>query len=133
MSQLDEFLKRDIAFKSDFVATPSGDLEIIAGLENLKEALFRRLVTTPGSIIHRPTYGVNLKAFQNSIANLETKRRLALAIREQFEQDPRVEKVTGVSILKDDNKPDLIIVNCKVAVRGYGEIGFQFEAFGDIR
>lgn len=132
MSQLDEFLKRDIAFKSDLVQTASGDLDVIAGLDNLKEALFRRLITTPGAVIHRPEYGCNLKAFQGSLANLENQRRLAQTIKEQFELDTRVEVVTGVSFNVDDNKPDMVKVNVKVSVRGYGETGFNFVAFGDV-
>lgn len=132
MSELDEFLKRDIAFKSDFVQTASGDLDVIAGLDNLKEALFRRLITTPGSVIHRPEYGVNLKKWQGSLNSLENQRRLAAAIKEQFEQDERVELVSGVSFNVDDNKPDMIKVNVKVSVRGYGETGFNFVAFGDV-
>lgn len=132
MSQIDEFLKRDIAFKSDFIATASGDLEVISGLDNLKEALFRRLITTPGSVIHRNDYGCNLKAFQGSLNNLENRRRLAQTIKEQFETDTRVEQVTGVSFDVNDNKPDMIQVNVKVSVRGYGETGFSFVAFGDV-
>ena len=132
MSQLDEFLKRDIAFKSDLVETPSGDLDVISGLDNLKEALFRRLITTPGSVIHRPEYGCNLKAYQGSLNNLENQRRLALTVKQQFELDERVEQVTGVSFNVDDNKPDMIQVNVKVKVRGYGETSFGFVAFGDV-
>lgn len=132
MSQLDDFLKRDIAFKSDFIETASGDLDVISGLDNLKEALFRRLITTPGSIIHRPEYGCNLKSYQGSLSNLENQRRLAQTIKEQFESDDRVEQVTGVSFNVDDNKPDMIKVNVKVSVRGYGETGFNFVAFGDV-
>jgi hypothetical protein len=132
MSELDEFLKRDIAFKSDFVQTASGDLDVIAGLDNVKEALFRRLVTTPGSVIHRPEYGCNLKAYQGSLSNLENQRRLAQTIKEQFESDERVEVVTGVSFNVDDNKPDMIKVNVKVSIRGYGETAFTFVGLGDV-
>lgn len=132
MSQLDEFLKRDIAFKSDLVQTPSGDFDLIAGLDNLKEALFRRLITTPGAIIHRPEYGVGLKKFQGSLSSLDNQRTLATLIKEQFEEDERVEKVTGVSFIVDDNTPDKIEVRCRVSVVGYGETGFNFVAVGDV-
>ncbi len=80
MSQLNEFLKTDIAHKGDFVETPSGDLDVISGLDNVKEALFRRLITTPGSIIHRPGYGVGLKNWQNALNTLENQRKLAVKI-----------------------------------------------------
>jgi len=132
MSQLDEFLKRDIAFKGDFVQTPTGDLDVIAGLDNVKESLFRRLVTTPGSLIHRPEYGVGLKKFQGAANSLDNQRTLASLIKQQFEEDPRVEEVTGVSVFVDDNKPDTIEIICRVSIVGYGETGFNFLAFGDV-
>lgn len=132
MSQLDEFLKTDLAFKNDFVSTPSGGIDVISGLDNIKEALFRRLVTTPGSVIHRPEYGCNLKSFQGAINNLENQRKMAQTIKEQFEQDDRVEEVTGVSFTVDDNKPDIIKVNVKVSIKGYGETVFKYVAFGDV-
>lgn len=132
MSELDEFLKRDIAFKEDFVKTASGDIDKIAGLPNLKEALFRCLITTPGSIIHRPGYGVGIKKFQGSLNSFDNQMTLATLIKQNFEQDPRVEKVTGVSYNVDDNKPDMIEVICKVSVVGYGETSMSFKPFGDV-
>lgn len=132
MATIEEFLKTDISFKSDFVPTPSGDLDIIAGLDNLKEALFRRLLTTPGSLIHRPTYGVNIKKFQNSVSNLDGQRKLALAIQEQFKQDERVESVLGIQVKIDDKAPDRIEILVRVNVVGYGETSFGFIPFGDV-
>lgn len=131
MSSIDEFLKTDLAFKKDLVPTASGDLDVISGMENVKEALFRRLITTPGTLIHRPEYGVNVKQFQGALNSLENQRRLAMAIQEQFEQDERVEKVLGVSIDSKNRTPDLVIVNVRVKIVGYGETSFGFVPFGD--
>ena len=132
MSELDEFLKRDVAFKSDFVITATGDLDLIEGLGNVKEALFRRLLTTKGSIIHRPEYGCSIKEYQNAINSIENQRSLARTIKEQFEEDVRVESVSGVSFNVDDNKPDMIKVNVKVSIKGYGETAFTFVTSGDV-
>lgn len=132
MSSIEEFLKTDIAFKKDFLQTPSGDLEIVSGLDNVKEALFRRLLTTPGTLIHRPTYGVNIKAFQNGVNNLDSQRKLALAIKEQFEEDSRVEEVLGISVDSKDKTPELVEVRVRVKIVGYGETTFGFVPFGDV-
>ena len=133
MSSINDILKKDIAFKSDLVPTASGDLDITEGLDNLKEALFRRLVTTPGSLIHRPTYGVDVKSFQNGLNNLSAQRRLALRITEQFREDPRVESVLGVQIKTDDLQSDKIEILVRVQVVGYGESTFGFIPFnGDV-
>lgn len=132
MATIEENLKKDIAFKSDLVLGPTGDLDTIQGLDNLKEALLRRLLTTPGSMIHRPTYGVGIKNYQNGISSLTTQRRLAMAIIEQFREDERVESVTGVSVEYNDNTPDLVQVKVSVKVVGYGETTFGFIPFGDV-
>lgn len=133
MATIEEFYKRDFAFKSDFVVTASGDLDTVTGLENLKDALYRRLITHPGSLVHRPNYGVGIKDYQNAPGSLAVQRRLALRIQEQFERDPRVEKVTGVSVnVPDSLKPDLFKVTVRVKPAGYDETQMQFIAFGDV-
>ena len=131
MSKLEDFLKKDISFYSDFVLTPSGDLDVISGLENLKNALYRRLLTTPGTLIHRPDYGVGIKDFQNSLNSLSNQQKLAMRIRTQFIEDPRVDDVTGVRVNIDANDPSRIEIFIRVSVIGYGETTFGFIPFGD--
>ncbi len=111
---------------------PTGDIDTIEGLDNLKEALLRRLLTTPGSMIHHPTYGVGIKNYQNGINSMANQRRLAYAIIEQFREDPRVEAVTGISVEYKDRTPDLIEIKVGVKVVGYGETTFGFIPFGDV-
>jgi phage baseplate assembly protein W len=132
MASITEFYGKDIAFKGDLVLTASGDLDTIDGLENVKDALLRRLVTTPGSLIHRPTYGVGLKDFLNGINSRTMRERLANRIQEQFEQDPRVEKVLGLSVTSDDFSPELVKINVRVKLVGYEEQDFIFQPFGGL-
>lgn len=132
MATIEEVLGRDIAFKSDFVLTPTGDLDTIAGLENLKDALLRRLVTTPGTLIHRPTYGVGIKSYLNGLNSLGAQRQLGISIKEQFELDSRVEKVTSVKITNSDSNPGLVVVEVRIKVVGYQETAIKFVPFGDI-
>jgi phage baseplate assembly protein W len=131
MAQIDEILLTDIAHKSDFLKTATGDLDIISGLENVKDALFRRLVTTPGTLIHRPNYGVGIERFQNAPNTLGNQRLIANRIQEQFEQDPRVEAVTGVRVEVGDLTPEKTIITIRVKIRGYDELALTFIPFGE--
>lgn len=131
MATLDEVFKRDIAFKGDFVLTPTGDIDVISGLENLKQALFHRIITSPGSLVHRPTYGVGIKDYLNGPASLSLQTELARRIQEQLILDPRVEEVLGVGFSFTDSRPDLTRIVVRVKPRGYDELGFTFLPFGE--
>lgn len=130
MATAEETLKKDIAFRDDFVRSATGDLDTISGLANLKAALFRRLITSPGSLIHRPNYGVGIKDYQNSMSDLPNQQNLALRIKEQFELDPRVEKVVGVRINYTDAEPEKVVIVVRVKVVGYDELTASFKPFG---
>ncbi len=128
---LDDLLRTDIAHKGDLVLTASGDLDTITGLANVKEALFRRMVTNPGALAHRPNYGVGIKNYQNAVNSISVQRELAGKIQEQFEQDPRVEGVKGVSIQYDQTNPSIVILTVRVKIVGYSEQEMSFTPFGE--
>ena len=130
MANIDEILGTDIAHKSDYILTATGDLDTLSGLENIKNALFHRLITSPGSLIHRPNYGVGIKDFQGAPNSIELQRQLALRIQEQFEQDPRVVKVLGVSLNYEDLTPDMVEIIVRVRITGYDEVTAKFIPFG---
>lgn len=132
MATIEESLGKDLAFKTDLVRGPTGDLDTLSGVENVRQALLHRLITVPGSLIHRPTYGVGLKEFQNAPNTLAVLRALAIRIQEQFTQDPRVEKVEGVRIEKDDYQPELVYVIIRVKIVGYGETEVKSTPFGEV-
>jgi phage baseplate assembly protein W len=131
MANLDESLLRDIVHISDLKLSSKGDIDTISGLENVKNALFHRLVTLPGSLAHRPGYGVGISRFQNAVASLSVQREIAGRIQEQFEEDPRVEGVKSVKVIVDDKRPDLVTFIVKVKIRGYGETEAKFIPFGE--
>lgn len=125
-------LKTDIAFvDGDMTLTASGDLGTISGLANLKAALFRRLITTPGSLVHRPQYGVGVGQFQNSLSSFAKQQQLAALIQEQFEQDPRVQEVSSVGIDASDTSPNLTTIKVSVKPVGYSEQTMIFQPFSE--
>lgn len=131
MADINEILLTDIQFQNDFVKSTSGSLQTISGLANLKQALFSRLITVPGTLVHRPTYGVGLKNYQNALSSFTQQTILANKIQEQFLQDPRVADVTAVSIDTTDDKPELTKINVSVIPIGYTDAEqMQFVPFG---
>lgn len=131
MATAEEIYGRDIAFKSDFVPTASGDLDTVEGLANVKEAILRRILTTPGGIVHRPDYGVGLKDFQGAINSISAQRELAARLQEQLPQDPRIERVLSLSVNSEDDRPELVKIVIRVQLVGYGEQTLTFVPFGD--
>jgi phage baseplate assembly protein W len=124
-----EAFKIDLAHKGDFAATPGGDLYTISGLDNLKAALFHRLMTVPGTLVHRPLYGVGAPMFQNSLSSFTKQQELASIIHDQFKQDPRVEDVTSVSVSSNDSSPQQTVIKVFVKPVGYSEQEMKFTPF----
>jgi phage baseplate assembly protein W len=128
---INDALLTDIEFENDFVKSDANGLQTISGLDNLKQALYARLMTTPGTLVHRPTYGVGIKDYQNSISSTTQQTILANKIQEQFLQDPRVADVTGISIDNTDDEPQLTTINVSVVVVGYTDAQtMSFVPFG---
>lgn len=134
MSRLEETLLVDIWHETSVggAEAADGDLQDVRGLRNIREALVRRLVTIPGTLVHRPTYGVGIRNFQNSIMSLENQKVLAVRIKDQFEQDTRVEEVTKFRFVNDDNDPSKLIIFITLRIAGYGEASMEFIPFGDV-
>lgn len=117
MSKIDDFYKIDLLHNGDFVAAPNGDFSLAKGSVNLRQALFHRLITNQGTLVHRPQFGVGVKNFQNKTGSISKQKELAAIIREQFEQDERVEELVSVKI-KNLNIDGQFEVTYKVRVSG---------------
>jgi hypothetical protein len=130
MSSANDFYLVDLQFKNDLASSSSRDLQRISGKNNAIQALFNRLVTVPGSLAHRPTYGVGVKQWQNRISTLGAKRDLALRIKSQFEEDFRVDKFLGVQFTEKENGK--FFIKYRLNLKGIGEITATVNPFGDI-
>jgi hypothetical protein len=131
MATITEAYLKDVAFDDDYSISETGDLATVEGLENVKQALFRRYVTTKGTLAHRPNYGAGLKEFQNSVATLKSKLEMTNRIEEQSLRDPRVEKVLGVGFESDDGTPEKTKIFVRIKLIGYGEVIFTYQPFGE--
>lgn len=121
----------DIAHVGNFIRTPAGDLGTITGILNVKNALFHRLITVPGSLAHRPTYGVGLPLFLNGLSSFSKQQQLATRIQEQFSLDPRVAEVTSIGVDNDDTNPQQTVIRVFVRLVGYTDaVAMDFTAMG---
>ena len=130
MASLEENIGTDIFHSKDYKLTPTGDVDVITGIANLKNRLFHRLVTSPGGFIHLPDFGVGIKDFQNAPLTLSNQIKLAQRIENQFLQDEDVLEVLGTSFETFDDQPAKTIVKTRVDVRGFEDVTFEFTPFG---
>ena len=133
MATIEQFIGTDILHIRDFRKTISGgNLQTVSGLENLRQAILRRLVTTPGQLVHRPLYGAGLPRFQNAPNTLDTRRTMSTIIEEQILRDPRIESVSSVNFRYPDPKPENVEISVICQAKGYGELTVEFRPFGEI-
>jgi len=121
MATAEELFGVDIFFGSDFAVAANGDLQTLTGDNNIRSRLTRRTITEPGTLVHRPDFGVGLKRFLNSLNSLDNQRELANRIKVQWEQDVSVIEVLGIKIEVEDLKPDEITISVRANLVGVGE------------
>lgn len=130
MSNINDSFLVDLLHNGDFSNNAKGDLKEISGRENLIQAIFHRLITVKGTIIHRPEYGVGVKLYQGVISTLEKQRELALKIRHQLLEDTRIESVDSVKfITENDYKSGTFVIHIKITALGVGAIDEQINPF----
>lgn len=125
---VNDILLRDLKHLRD-LQDENGDLITIEGIENIRLALLHRLVTRPGTLIHRPEYGVGIQDFLNAPNTIDNQRTIATRIAENFARDPRVAEVSAVSVEPNSN-PELVRIIVKVRIIGRQEQSLEFIPFG---
>lgn len=72
----------------------SGDVPTLSGRDNLLRAVARRLVTQPGALVYRPTYGCGVLGYIGTANAPSVRAKLAIAIRKNLLQDTRLKDVS---------------------------------------
>lgn len=111
----------DIYFHGDLLVTAGGDYARVGGKDNLRAAIYRRLITRPGEFRFRPDYGVGVQTFVKktmSQANLDALRQ---RIVDQLSQDRRIDSVEATM--------EPVSINGKTALKIY----VQIKAGGETR
>lgn len=92
-------LGRDLYFDGNLAVNASEDYQTVEGEENYRRAIFRRLITSPGTYRARPRYGAGLGDFQKKKATKGNIDTLTTRVREQVAADRRTQKVLSVVIV----------------------------------
>lgn len=93
----------DVRLHQGLFRVVNGDIDLVAGIPNLRQAIEHRLVTETGELVFHPDYGCNVRAvigFKNSgTAGLLARWFVEKALREE----PRIESVlrAGVEVSGD--------------------------------
>lgn len=129
MSSATEALLTDMAFDRDKKVASHGDVDVVSGAANVNQRLLHRLMTVPGTLLHRPNFGVGIQNYQNAPLTLGVKRQLALRIRDQFLLDPGVDQVSSIAMDGDDIVSSQLIITVKCKIKGLGEATLSFLPF----
>ena len=113
----------DILFTGDYQMTAKGDLQTISDIENLRQAIYLRLITSPGEIIHRPLFGVGIKSFMNRPCNDNNKQRLVNRVRLNILRERRISKIHSITVEWSDS---MALINLKIEAFGT-ELNLRFE------
>lgn len=116
-------LGKDIFFNGDYDVTPAGDYVLLEGIEAVRQAIYRRLMTRPGEYKLRPEYGVGVMDFVKRRRLASTTDELRQRIVDQLSLDSRIEEVVGIGV---ETITDGLKV--KVVIRLAGET-LKFEPF----
>ncbi len=109
---------------NDFALTPHGDLATVEGIDNLKQALIRRILTEKGSLPKHPEYGSQLRtAIGNAIAT-QVPQFISLEVIRTLKNDPRVLEVRNV---RTEIRGDAAMVSCQVVINTDTSISLDLE------
>jgi hypothetical protein len=100
-------LLNDLLLDDDFTVSAQGDFALVEGVANVRQALLHRLLTTPGTVVHRPEYGVGIQG--------------------QFLNDSRVAEVKTIQIQDSPENPSSVTLLASVLIDGSGDAILQFD------
>ncbi len=96
--QRDVLLGKDLLFDGDYGISAAGDYVLLEGIEALRQAIYRRLLTRPGEFRARPEYGVGVLDFVKKRNTLATLDELRQRVFDQLSLDDRISEVRSVVV-----------------------------------
>lgn len=125
--QLDRQFGKDMFFEGDYALTPTGDYTLLSGFDNLRAAIYRRLITRPGEYKFVPEYGIGVQSFVKRKRTTPVIDELKRAIETNLLRDPRIDSIDIIDIKTDD---DVITIGIKAKVAGR-ELRFRPFSFSE--
>jgi len=89
--------------------TPTGDVPMLSGRSCLLRDVQRRLVSQPGSLIHRPAFGAGAIGYLGINNSAAARSRLGTDARANLLADGRLKDV-GIALTSDDGSSTLTLM-----------------------
>lgn len=102
---------RDIELRRGMLKVANGDIGLLSGLPNLRQAIEHRLVTEPGELLYHPTYGCFVRASLGEKNTQTASLRARWFIDRALRDEPRLQSVSHMEVLVDG---DAINLNVEV-------------------
>jgi phage baseplate assembly protein W len=107
-------LARDIRFDSDYTVAPKGDWATVEGPEAMRQAVYQRLITSPGEYRARREYGVGIMDFLKEAMATAMVAELKTRVRANLLQDRRIQDV----LVTVEEKENALRLNIAVTIKG---------------
>lgn len=108
---------RDLEFPGDFVVQPDGDLALTRSLEALRASFARAIITSPGELFWRASYGVGATEFLNQPNAASVVTQLRNRIRSSLIENEAVDEVVEPAV-RFGLQGSLLEVETRVTVAG---------------
>lgn len=127
LTRAERAIRVDLYHEDDFALGATGDITLVSGQDNLRQAIYHRLVTVKGSLAHRPDYGVGLKNYLGAPLTPNTQLEIMREIQDQFTREERIDALTGLEFAERDGA---VIIKLSYRPRGGAERQESFEISG---
>lgn len=107
----------DLSFPGDFEVMPNGDLALTNGLEGVRAALTRAIITAPAELFWRPDYGIGATEFLNRQPSSATMNSLQNRVRSTLLQHAAVDEVKRCEVVSQGDA--LLEVNVELVLVGH--------------
>ncbi len=97
-----DFFGEDILFTDDLQVTAFGDYALVEGGVALRQAILIRLLVAPGEYATRPDFGVGIRQWVKKRLTTAEMDDVRQRIIDQLSKEDRIEKVSEVTIERND-------------------------------
>lgn len=118
--------------QAELLEGEDGDLKIVRGIHNYKQAITLRLMTPQGSLLHHPEYGSRLGEYLGIRDTEENQHKIRIELERVIRSDPRTENVV-INDFELDH--DRIRASLSISVIGIDEVirtGFTISREGEV-
>lgn len=101
---------------ADLYVNRKGDIQTVAGRENLGQAIMQRLLTRKGELgrLGHPWYGSRLHELIGRPNNKETRDLVRLYAKECVMQEPRIKEIVGIDVKTYPGDSNAVILDIVV-------------------